>query len=145
MAIFEFVSLTCIKPSEFDGDEVYITYGGVKVFPGEGQRFRSFRAGSRIVNDEARMDRNARDALLASKNAVPLSSIVGCEGLRRSSIPDTGLMVHVMEFDSVTSDDVLGTVLVLDQSEGGLQQRRLDGDGSHYVLSYLVQPGDGDD
>lgn len=141
MAVFEFVSLTCIKPSEVDGDEVYIEFNGVRVFPGGKQRFRSFRRGSRIVNMEARLGGPALEALLEGPNSVALASIVGAENLRRVPIPDTGLLVRVMEFDSMSADDVLGTFLVSDLTYNNMQERRLDGDGGHYILSYLVQPG----
>jgi hypothetical protein len=142
MAVFEFVALTCIKTSELDGDEIYIEYNGVKVFPGADQKFRAFRSGSRIVNDQARIGRPAIAALLEGSHSVALSSIVGAEALRRAPIPDTGLLVRVMEYDSFSPDDLLGMVLVSDLSRNAMQEIRLDGDGGHYVLAYLVQPGE---
>jgi len=141
MAVFEFVSLTCIKPSELDGDEVYIEYNGVKVFPGPDQTFRSFRAGTKIVNTEAGLASTALHALATGADTTELKTIVGADKLRRAGVPDTGLLVRVMDYDTFGPDDVLGTLLVSDLSETGIQERTLHGDGGEYVISYLVSPG----
>ena len=141
MAVFEFVSLTCITPSEFDGDEVYILFNGVKVFPGPEQRFRSYKAGTKIVNTEARLSGMDLEALRSGSDTTALTDMVGADSLRRVDIPEVGLLLKVMDFDSITSDDELGSILVSDRSESGLQERRLTGDRSEYVLTFLVQPG----
>ncbi len=143
MAVFEFVSLTCIRPSEFDGDEVYIEYNGVKVFPGPDRTFRHFKAGSKIVNTEARLATTTLGALRGGPDTIELKNIVGAEKLKRAGIPSTGLLVRVMDYDTLTPDDLLGQVLVADLSEDGLQERTLKGDGGEYILSFLVQPGTG--
>ncbi len=141
MAVFEFVSLACITPSEFDGDEVYILFNGIKVFPGPEQRFRNFKAGTKIVNTEARLSGMDLESLLGGSDTTALADMVGADSLRRVGIPDVGLLLKVMDFDSITSDDLLGSVLVSDLSASGLQERRLTGDGGEYVLTFLVQPG----
>ena len=140
MAVFEFVALTCIRPSEIDGDEVYIEYNGVKVFPGADRNFRSFKKGSMVLNTDARLDRAALQSM-AGDDTTPLNEIVGGEALARHDIPGAGLVVRVMEYDSFSADDVLGSVLVPFRLDEGLQTRRLEGDGSHYILSYLIQAG----
>ena len=141
MAVFEFVSLTCLKPSEFDGDEVYIEFNGQKVFPGAGEPFRSFRAGHKIVNSGARVDRLTREVLLDGEETVDISGTPGADGLLRVPLGDVAMLIRVMEYDTITPDDVLGTILVPDRAENALQERRLEGDGGLYVFSFLVHPG----
>lgn len=137
MATFEFVSLTCIRPSEIDGDEVYIEYNGQKVFPGPDRPFQRFAAGTKLVNTDARLGSMAVDALLGGADTHALHSFEGAGGLARVDIPDIGLIVRVMDYDSITSDDELGRLLVSDIADLGVQEMRLQGAGE-YVISFLL-------
>jgi hypothetical protein len=141
MAVFEFVSITCVEPSEVEGDEVFVDFNGVKVFPGAERSFHRFKKGTQVVNTEARYDSVALQSLTEGDDTTALADIPGADALARHAIKDTGLLIRVMEHDLMSSDDVLGRILVPDRSENGLQKRRLEGDGGHYVLSFLVHSG----
>ena len=137
MATFEFVSLTCIRPSELEGDEVYIEYNGQKVFPGPRRPFQRFVSGTKLVNSDARLGEVAMDALLGGADVRLLNSFDGAEGLRRIDIPSIGLIVRVMDYDTVTNHDELGRLLVSDIADVGVQEMRLQGKGE-YVISFLL-------
>jgi hypothetical protein len=138
LATYEFISLKCISQNELGGDEIFVEYVGAQVFP-EGGLQAQFKAGRTVVNLEAQLDAAVRSVHLDVPDAHPVTPYEGVESFLNFSVPDHGLVVEVWEHDVVTSNDLMGRLVIFQTPTKGPVTKRLDKAFTGvYELTYQV-------
>jgi hypothetical protein len=132
--VFEFVSLTCLDQTELDGDEVFIEVAGARFFPSR-SGYQKFRRGTTVVNSTVQLGAKERESLHRAGGQTLMYE------LPRLEVPQTGLMLKILEYDLLSRNDFIGQVLVRAKSSRGLPCRELTGDGGRYELVYRVAAG----
>jgi len=138
LATYEFISLKCVSQNELGGDEIFVEYVGEQVFPRTGFHAR-FKSGQAIVNLDATLEGAARSMHLEVAGAHPVEPYEGVQGFLRFEIPDHGLVIEVWEHDLVSSNDLMGKVVVFPTKTKGPVRKRLDKAISGvYEMTYQV-------
>jgi hypothetical protein len=125
LATYEFISLKCVSQNELGGDEIFVEYVGAQVFPKAGYQAQ-FKAGRVVVNLEAQLDGGVRSAHLEVPGANPVTPYDGVESFLRFAVPDHGLVVEVWEHDRVSSNDLMGRIVIFPTPTKGPVTKRLD-------------------
>ncbi|MEE2828969.1 MAG: hypothetical protein VX498_07265 [Myxococcota bacterium] len=138
MATYEFISLKCVSQNELGGDEIFVEYGGVQVYPKSGFG-ASFSTNDVVVNGDAILGPEDRERLLGIEGASPVEAYEGVDSFLRTSVPTHGLVIQVWERDLLSANDLLGKVIVFPNPTGGPVLKRLDGPLTGvYELTYQV-------
>ena len=138
MATYEFISLKCVSQNELGGDEIFVEYVGQQVFPAPGFQTR-FKTGDSIVNLEAALEGEDRDLHLEVAQANPVEPYDGVSGFLRFNIPDHGLVIQVWEHDVVSSNDLMGKIVIFPTRTKGPVTKRLDRAATGvYEITYQV-------
>jgi len=125
LATYEFISLKCVSQNELGGDEIFVEYVGNQVFPKAGFQAK-FKVGRTVVNLDAQLDGAVGPVHLDVPGAYPVGPYEGVESFLRSAVPDHGLVVEVWEHDRLTSNDLMGRIVVFPTPTKGPVTKRLD-------------------
>jgi hypothetical protein len=125
LATYEFISLKCVSQNELGGDEIFVEYAGNQVFPKDGFQAQ-FKAGRTVVNLDAQLDGAVGPVHLDVPGAYPVAPYEGVESFLRSAVPDHGLVVEVWEHDIVSSNDLMGRIVIFPTPTKAPVTKRLD-------------------
>ena len=138
MATYEFISLKCVSQNELGGDEIFVEYGGVQVYPESGLD-ASFSQDEVVVNTDALLDEEDRKRLVGIQGASPVEAYDGVGAFLRAAVPNHGLVIQVWERDLVSANDLLGKVIVFPNPTGGPVVKCLDSPLTGvYEIAYQV-------
>jgi len=137
MAVYEFISLKCVSQNEFGGDEIFVQYADIQVFPAAGFQ-AAFRTGDTVVNLQCSLEGEERAKYIEVSGAHPVEPYEGYEGFLRKDIPDQGLVIQVWE-DDLINDDLMGKIIVFPTRSGGPVTKQLDqARTGKYEITYQV-------